>query len=297
MANPTLISTLKNFQFNDALNDFLSFSCPSMESAYNAAVFSGLLAITTHLLISQICKLFGNKIIAKDSGFAAHQFVAMYNMLLLFFVGGTEWIQSTKPGTANERIFDPNSTARWLGAITLGQLLMWDIPCGFGLVTSMKGDMIMLAHHVIMAYVGYIGMFHLTSYYYLFFFGFCELSSIPLAIVDFFHPKHFEALTKSSAILSKINEISRILFAVLFILMRAMYFPYVYATMLVPDIMELLQKQPYVVNKSKANMLWMILGASTSLTCLQLYWAKLVLNQVIKLLNGGGNGDNKKKKR
>ena len=77
MANPTLISTLKNFQFNDALNDFLSFSCPSMQSAYNAAVFSGLLAITTHLLISQICKLFGNKIIAKDSGFAAHQVVGL----------------------------------------------------------------------------------------------------------------------------------------------------------------------------------------------------------------------------
>jgi len=115
-----------------------------------------------------------------------------------------------------------------------------------------------------------------------------------IAVVDFFHPKHFEALTKNNTILSKINEVARILFAILFILMRALYFPYVYATMLVPDIFNLLSKQPFVVNKQKANMLWIILGSSTALTLLQLYWAKLVLTQVIKLLKSGGK--NKKEK-
>ena len=176
----TLLTTLKHFHVSEAIEDYLSFQCDTLQSAYNAAVVSGVLAITTHLLISQICKVFGNKIIAKDSGFAAHQFVALYNMLLLFIIGGSEWINATTPNTASERVFDVNSTSRWLASITLGQLLIWDIPCGFGLVKSMKGDMIMLAHHVIMAFVGWIGMFHLSSYYYLFFFGFCELSSIPL---------------------------------------------------------------------------------------------------------------------
>ena len=122
------------------------------------------------------------------------------------------------------------------------------------------------------------------------------INNFSIAIVDFFHPKHFEALTKNNPILSKINEVARILFAMLFILMRALYFPYIYATMLVPDIFDLLSKQPFLVNKQKANMLWIILGSSTALTMLQLYWATLVLAQVIKLLKGGDKDKREKKK-
>ena len=107
-----------------------------------------------------------------------------------------------------------------------------------------------------------------------------------LAIVDFFHPKHFAALTEESKLLAGINGIARISFAVLFLLVRAVYFPYVYASMLVPDLFELLGK-PYQVSQQKTKMMWMIFGASTSLTLLQLYWAKLVMVQVIKLLFPG----------
>ena len=285
-SSTTLSSTLRNFNVEDAVQDFLSLECHTLQSAYNAAVISGVLAISTHLVVSQLCKLLGNKLVAKDSGFAAHQFVAMYNMLLLFFVGGLEWTHASMPPTASDRLFELNPKSLWLASITLGQLLCWDIPCGFGLVKSMKGDMIMLAHHVIMACVAWAGMFYLPSFYYLFFFGFCELSSIPLAIVDFFHPKHFAALTEESKLLAGINGIARISFAVLFLLVRAVYFPYVYASMLVPDLFELLGK-PYQVSQQKTKMMWMIFGASTSLTLLQLYWAKLVTVQVIKLLFPG----------
>merc|ERR1711871_1333031 len=134
------------------------------------------------------------------------------------------------------RLVDSNGTARWLASITFGQLLTWDIPCGLGLVPSMSGDFVMLGHHIVMAFVAYCGMFHIPSYYYLFFFGFCEISSIPLAVVDFFHPKHFQSLAESSSFLSVVNEISRYSFAALFLMVRALYFPYVVVFMLMPDI-------------------------------------------------------------
>ena len=101
----TLSSTLRNFNVEDAVQDFLSLECHTLRSAYNAAVVSGVLAISTHLVVSQLCKLLGNKLVAKDGGFATHQFVAMYNMLLLFFVGGLEWTHASMPPTASDRLF------------------------------------------------------------------------------------------------------------------------------------------------------------------------------------------------
>jgi|TARA_B110000003_G_C16507095_1_gene479687 hypothetical protein len=114
----------------------------------------------------------------------------------------------------------------------------------------------------------------------LFFFGFCEISSIPLAVVDFFHPKHFEKLTKSSKLLASINEMSRYSFAALFLMMRAIYFPYVVGFMLLPDIYNLLQD-----SRSGANeqVLYGIALSASSLTLLQLYWATLILKQVAKI--------------
>jgi hypothetical protein len=151
----------------------------------------------------------------------------------------------------------------------------------------MCGDALMTGHHAVMCFVAWVGMSALPSPYYLFFFGFCELSSIPLAVVDFFHPKHFEALTKKEAglpALATLNELSRYAFAALFVYCRALYFPYVYATMLMPDIMAL---SPTQKGQDNFTMLWGIAVSCTVLTILQLHWTMLIVGQVIKLFSGG----------
>ena len=105
--------------------------------------------------------------------------------------------------TASDRLFELESKSLWLASITLGQLLCWDIPCGFGLVKSMKGDMIMLVHHVIMACVAWAGMFYLPSFYYLFFFGFCELSSIPAGYCRLFPPEALCSFDRGKQIIGR----------------------------------------------------------------------------------------------
>ena len=110
-----------------------------------------------------------------------------------FLRRGVEWTRFHPP-TASDRLFELDPKSLWLASITLGQLLCWDIPCGFGLVKSMKGDMIMLVHHVIMACVAWAGMFFCPRFTTSFSLDSANCRQFP-GIVDFFHPKHFAALT------------------------------------------------------------------------------------------------------
>ena len=84
--------------------------------------------------------------------------------------------------------------------------MLWDIPCSV-FIPSMK-DNVMLAHHLGMALVaGAVSTTGTGSYYALFFFGVIEISSIPLTLVDIFHPKRFPQLAKKYAILGTANEV------------------------------------------------------------------------------------------
>ena len=149
-----------------AVSSFLSLECKTIDSAWNSAIVSGVFALSVHLLCDLVFRFGGNSI-SKDSGFAAHQVVAFFYMTVLFVVGGSQWYYGDLPPTAFSRVVDNNGTSRWLAAITFGQLISWDIPCGLGLVPSMSGDMVMLGHHVIMAFVAFCGMFHIPSCKYI----------------------------------------------------------------------------------------------------------------------------------
>ena len=143
-----------------------------------------------------------------------------------------------------------------------------------------------------MAVVAYVGAVHLPSAYYLFFFGVVELSSIPLAIVDFFHPqKGLPQLLEKSTFLKTLNEMSRIVFAVLFMIVRAVYFPYVVIILLLPDVVATWTNNPPDMQKSLA----VVVASSVGLTLLQLYWAVLIGKQVMKLLNRNGSDEKKSK--
>ena len=67
----------------------------------------------------------------------------------------------------------------------------------------------------------------MAQYYTTFFLGVIEISSIPLVIVDVFHPKHFQDQLATSAFYDALNSNARILFAVAFLAVRAVYFPVV----------------------------------------------------------------------
>ncbi len=265
----------------------------SRDEAMMVAIVAGGGALAVQLVLTGLFKTFGGKVVAKDPGFLAHQVIALVFMVVMFFVGSARWFgQDSPPSTAFARIFEPDSTSRWLSAIAFGELVLWDIPCGTILVPSLR-DPLMFGHHVAMAWVAYIGFAHLPSHYYLFFMGVTELSSIPLAIVDIFHPNKMAALTQSSKGLAALNEVARISFVLLFLSVRALYFPYVVLVKMTPDIIECFNSGSALVEARKTD-LYVILVSALGLTVLQLYWATLVIKQVSKLLFGS---DEKKEKK
>ena len=124
------------------------------------------------------------------------------------------------------------------------------------------------------------------------FLGAIELSSIPLQIVDLFHPKkspHWYKFVndKSSTgffpkLCSVVNETSRNLFAILFLIVRGLYFPYVVATIAAPD---------FFAEGSLPSMVLLVM--SILFTMLQMYWSTLVFTQVKKALLGGKRDSSK----
>lgn len=186
----------------------------------------------------------------------------------------------------------------------MGALLCWDIPSSI-VGGSGPTDLMMHLHHIGMVLVtacvlGLVGSSSGSSdgvvgtHVAPIFLGAIELSSIPLQIVDLFHPsksphwnEYANASNKSSTtffptLCSAVNEISRILFALLFLLVRGLYFPYMIVTIAAPDF--------YAEGSLPSTML---LVMSILFTFLQMYWATLVFGQVKKVLFGSAK-DSKK---
>ena len=106
-----------------------------------------------------------------------------------------------------------------------------------------------------------------------------------------FHPKQkaWHAYLATSKSLQTINEISRVLFALLYVATRVLYFPYVMFTGVLPDCLSAANDHPEFVSPLYTVMLLGIL-----FTMLQWYWGKLVIQQIIKAL--GGDSKTKKAK-
>lgn len=82
--------------------------------------------------------------------------------------------------------------------------------------------------------------------------------------------------------LQSLNEMCRILFALLFVIMRMLAFPYITATSCIPDFWQASRERPEVA----APCLGVVV-ANVLFTVLQLYWGVLLLKQIKKAILGG----------
>ena len=117
------------------------------------------------------------------------------------------------------------------------------------------------------------------NYYIPFFFGFTELSSLPLVFVDL-----FRQLPKLGTQYSAINELSRTLFAVSFLIIRVCYFPYVMLTKWWPDMWQAWSGDD--VRCTMTAFGWMGFS-SVFLTLLQLFWGYKIIRVIAKGNLGG----------
>ena len=122
-----------------------------------------------------------------------------------------------------------------------------------------------------------------AMFYCVFFFGFIEVSSVPLAFVDLF--RQLPELTKTPAGASA-NEAARTLFGVTFLASRGVAFPLAMALGYWPD----LYRGGTAV--APAVVLWLFVS-SAFLTFLQLFWSSKIL-RVILSGNRAGEADTSK---
>lgn len=214
--------------------------------------------------------------LSRDPGFAAHQLCFLVGMLFCAVYGS--WLWFDKAAIIEDRIYglDP------------GALLLAEFSAAFqfyDLVSSLMIDSLRLSdrigHHVIASILGFWSYHHgILLYYALFFFGVSEVSSVFLAFVDFF--KEFAELRnpRQYPLLAQLNEVTRNIFACVFLTIRVCYWPYVSIKFWADALDALKHAKPHPIE------ITCIMLANIGLTLLQFYWAFLILKQIYKKFGG-----------
>jgi hypothetical protein len=279
----------------------------------------GLFCLVLHLILWGIFKHAPvNGPWKQNPHFTAHQLVALGCMIHWTYLGFTQpYTEAGVSGSVLPLILQPNPHGLKLTQYSMGALWLWDIPVSM-LTKEMSHalDVIMHAHHIGMLLVTCVVLGCCTfggdsselplpvgsclAYIY---FGRIELSSIPLQIIDLCHPKKSQPwyqYAQQTPWLSTLVESCRTLFAITFICVRGIYFPFVTLTTVLPDFWygiewSFTNEQPQYILP-----MFIILFTCIPFTILQLYWGVLVCKQIYKALAGSGSSEddtkeNKKK--
>jgi hypothetical protein len=249
-----------------------------------------------------VTKFFGDGPWSIMPSFTAHQMVVIPVLIYLSIQGldkfdfreviGVATTTATAT-TAVERVTSPMHGH--FSEFVLGMMFFWDIPTG--LCTPALREIPMILHHIGMFMTAAISMGILSNgipifgYYAPFYFGVIEISSLPLIIVDIYHPKHkawhaYLTCTERSGWVMKLNDMARPLFALLFMLIRMIAFPYVSVMGVLRDVLHV-TSLPLDQRNNVPNLpLYILASLNVSFSCLQLYWGTLLIRQIIKLVQG-----------
>jgi len=147
----------------------------------------------------------------------------------------------------------------------------------------------MLAHHIGMATMAFFNLLGLWQYYAVFFYGVIEISGIFLSFVDIFHPKHkpWCDWLASRPKLSAFNDAMRAIFFLLYMCIRACYFPWVIVGQVCSDFLAMTSMPLEERQGLSIGVLAFCPLVGVAFAGLQLYWARLLTKQVLKMLGGG----------
>ena len=154
--------------------------------------------------------------------------------------------------------------------------MFWDIPTT-GLVPALYSRLMMF-HHVFLTIIATVTLIPYVQYYNPFFAGVIEISAIPLVILDVFHPTRYGDVAEQSPLLGKLNAVCRVSFAVLFLIIRGLYFPYVVLFQVLPDMAAVIRQGTELVPPLVCGSIAVLMMS------LQLYWGSLILKQLKKML-------------
>lgn len=249
----------------------------------------GLGLAAAQLLLTALCASPLGGFARRQPAFVAHQIITLPLMAYIACLGCSGWFFPTPEASAlastiEGRLYGRDDVGAKLASIVMGAMIFWDIPCTcVPSIYSAAG----MGHHVGLAVLSSIALLPYLTHYCPFFVGVIELSSIPLVIVDFFHPKHFADVAASHPVLGAINEALRLLFATSFLALRTLAFPFVIFTAAIPDFATQLD---FEAGGSKTTLAACGIFFALSFTVLQLHWSWLLVQQVLKGLRKGAKG-------
>jgi len=217
----------------------------------------------------------------------AYDVVALVFMLLGSTVGVMGWWRSSSCYSSSSSSTQPqldhpphlllgtDDAARWLAAVTMGLLLVWDLPVSYCGVVPQLRQADMLVHHVGMATVAGLGATSWPMPYLYFYLGVAELSSVPLLIyrqLDLWMTTTTNN-NYSSPWLDRARETAKVLTAVAFTAVRVVAFTTVTVTRFLPDVRAALRTTNHrVVMMSRRRQLQFLAAASVAFCLLQFYW-------------------------
>jgi len=248
----------------------------------------GLLA--TQLILNLILGSMPGPMQAKYAT-AAHQFCCFGAFVYCAFTGSQLWLFDADLA---ERHAGNSYAARYLECTPAQQHVVKQM-LGFqvydAIATLLIADLLSaigMIHHIV---TGLFMAFALSSGslmpYAPFFCGIAEVSSLPLSIFDLF--KQCPELNKTSKLVAAFGEVSKIAFAVIFLIVRVVWWPLVIYRML-SDM-----HAAYDASDARFQLVAASYHAFTAigLTLLQQFWGQKVIAGIMKLVQGDAG---KKKK-
>jgi len=270
------------------------------------ALASGSTAALAQTLLSRGMSKSAEPAVATTAGYRAHHAIAFCFMLFASIVGGAVWCSSGGwAGVAASRfatLGPASDTVRFLAAVLLGELLLWDLPTAFWVKRLRRPDM--LVHHAAMAIVAALVM-RCPVFYGAFYLGFIEISTLPLTANEFFGAAH-EANEKQAAApldapslaepslavregwmarLAWWRDATQVLAALSFVVVRGFLFTRVTIGRFVPECTSVLRLAGLSV--SYRASLQLMIFFTLSFNVLQLYWLFLLLQYTSKQGLGG----------
>lgn len=240
--------------------------------------FCGLCALHVFCYFMATSRLgFSGSPLAKQPHLAAHFLPQLVGFLALAYYGGGAWINDMPP--VETAIGDYLYVGERVSCIMIA-FQMYEIAATIpakrlrGLYYEMVG------HHCITLLLSVLA-YHYQAYHYWApcFMGMAEISSVPLAFVDFF--KMFPAV---KAALPTTNELSRNCFAALFLPIRGVYWPYS-SYKFWRTSLAFLAAVPMAAQPPSA-VVYTFCACNVVMTLLQWYWASLILKALFQLLRG-----------
>jgi hypothetical protein len=147
---------------------------------------------------------------------------------------------------------------------------VWNVVLCF--VLSDLFEPFFIGHHTVTATLAFFGTNPYVHYYGLFFFGIAELTNVPLTFVDVF--KYFPDMKAKYSI---VNEVSRVIFALSFIILRLIVWPVI--------SLEFWRESFKLVQTGEAHNNFVViffLFANLFLTGLQFMWGSKIFGFLFK---------------